>query len=251
MKRGVILALLTGTLVGCVRKEAPPWRWLELGSTSVSEALAQGKGIAAEVQDSAGTDRAVWPCILWASDTATQIAQRELLGLPSLSCGDLIRLHPENLPLSIRQAFRWEGVDSLTVRWRCLGRNEIARMGAVHLSRSPSPEAAEHSWWQALKRSSPDFFEPPAQRFAQGDPIRLSIVTLRPDGSMIGDTVKIAFFEGEPDQVVPALAPFVSLAGPGASAHIWSTSDGAFGSQAHPEWGLPAHTPVQFAVEAY
>lgn len=251
MRHGVLLTFLAGSLVACQHREASPWRWLELGTVPLSEALTEGKGVTAEVQELAENEHAGWPFILWATDPTTQIVQRELQGMPSLTCGDLIRLHPKNLPLSIQQAFDWNDNDSLTVRWRCLDQNEIARMGADHVARSKAPRAAEWEWWQALKHMSPDAFQAPAHRFAVGDPIQLRIITLRPDGNMVGDTVKMAFHQGEPDQVVPALASFLSVAGPGASARVWSTSDQAFGSQAHPEWGLPAHTPVQFVVEAY
>ena len=105
---GWLVALLS--LWGCRPSTPPPWVLIELGSGSVAEAMIDG-WIAAEVDH-----RTHW--LQPDADNSLATLARDLHSLPEIACGDLMRLAPGDLPLSVRDAFGWrERVDSMTVRW--------------------------------------------------------------------------------------------------------------------------------------
>jgi len=120
----------------------------------------------------------------------------------------------------------------------------IDRIGPVNLTTD------EQRWLETLRLSDPEVFTSPSARYRSGDLVRLVIECQRPDGSPVGDTVRLDFRLGEQDQVVTALEPGLSQAGPGAHWTVWALSSNAFGSQPQPKLGLPAHTPLKFSVVA-
>lgn len=241
---GLLICVLCA-LAGCTQKETAPWQWVELGAIPITEALDSGEGVAAMHPSSDD-----WPHIWWGQDTTLRIARRELTNMPGIACGDLMHLYTGDFPVSIRQVYGWGQSDSLLIRWRCLDRPALAQLGAAKTAAAPRPEESERHWFNALRQLEPDRIEWADRTYAEGDPVQLTIMAYRPDGSFFGDTVHMAFGAGAPDQVVPALLPFLNQAGPGASARVWSTSEMAFGSGAHPQWRLAPFTPVQFVVQA-
>ncbi|HCZ07901.1 MAG TPA: hypothetical protein DHV07_02030 [Flavobacteriales bacterium] len=231
---------------GCQSPDPLPWKLVELGTEPITSAWERGEAVAAEIEG----DR--WPGFIFAHDSSTQgrIARRDAKTLPVIMCGDKMRLHPKDLPLGWSSYFSWEGRDSLTVQWRCYDRAAIARFGSRLLQTSATPQADEQRWLETLRLSDPEVFTSPSARYRSGDLVRLVIECQRPDGSPVGDTVRLDFRLGEQDQVVTALEPGLSQAGPGAHWTVWALSSNAFGSQPQPKLGLPAHTPLKFSVVA-
>ena len=238
---GWLIALLV--LWGCHPSTPPSWKLIELGSGSVAEALADG-WVAAEVDDQ----------IHWLrpdEDNSLTTLARDLHSLPDIACGDLIRLSPKDLPLSIRDAFGWRGrVDSMTVRWHCHDQNSLAQFFLEEMNQnSASPSALEQEWIHLLRIQLPDEHSHAGQEFRSGEELTLSISTTRADGRPLEpETVSITFNMGDADQVVPAIEKELSHARSSSEWTVWATSADAFGEEAHPELGLPAHMPLRFSV---
>lgn len=231
--------VVSAALFGCQSRPSPPWKLLAIGTEPVDSALARGEAICAwDPLDAA------WPVLLYAGDAAV------LDSLPDILCGDQMTVLPTDLPKRLRQHMQWEGGDSLNLTWQCLGRQALAHMGADIVSKAARPALAEQMWRQALERTMPGTYEPPMAPFAWGDTVTLTITCERPDGRAVGDTVRLSFLKGEPDQVVPALEAGLSQAGPGARWATWALSSDAFGSGAHPDLGLAPFTPLFFRAEA-
>ncbi len=229
---------------GC-RSESPlQWRLLELGTTPITTAWERGQTVAAF------TDERLWPGFIFPNDSSPQarIARRDAMTMPAIMCGDKMRLHPKDLPLGWVQQFDWSTRDSLTVSWKCLERAELAALGAGIVRASAQPEADEWIWLEALSQCDPVAFSAPNRRFVEDEMVRLAIACERPDGTALGDTVRLDFRYGELGQVIKALQPGLNRAGPGAHWTIWSPSYLAFGSHRHPELALEAHTPLKFSV---
>ena len=123
---GWLIALLF--LWGCRPSTPPPWTLIELGNGSVAEAVVNG-WIAAEVDQE----------IHWLrrdEDNNLTTLARDFHSLPDIACGDLIRLSPADLPLSIQDAFGWRGrVDSMKVRWHCHDQNSLSRFFQEEMGR--------------------------------------------------------------------------------------------------------------------
>lgn len=241
----ILMALIPAA---CRTPEAAPWTLLELGTTPVVDALDQHLLVAAFPDHVEHT----WPGILIPGDTATpsRIAYRDLLTLPEIACGDLMRLRPEDLPMSLAHALVWPEGDSLTLRWTCMDRREFSAFAERFILNTDHPDLAESLWLSTLRRWFPESASFPESRYARGQAVHLDILAVRPDGSAIGDTVHLDFHLGDADQVVPALQPGLDRAGPGAHWSVWARSEDAFGSAPHPDLRLPAHAPVLFRVQA-
>lgn len=236
----------------CAPKTPLPWRLLELGMTPVHMAMADGQWILVETNTSPH----------WLSpDTLTLEGaklRRDMVSLPEISCGDLMRVPSSALPHSIVDALNWgpeltDRKDSLTLRWRCFDQRALAiwfenRIGAI----SPAKRGAEEAEWvRILQQAQPNSEAISARPYEKGQPIRLRILTVRADGTILNpDTVVMSFMYGDPSQVVTAIVPGLLKAGPGSEWAAWSTSQNAFGSQAHPDMGLKSHTPLRFSVWA-
>ncbi len=250
-----ILFLLA--LSGCSEREPLPWTLLELGSRPIRAAWDQGEALVltveARAQEDGGPKAAAsnWPIVIFPdTSAASRIMRRELFGLADIACGDRMRLHPQDLPPSLRAVLDEQYADSVELSWQCAHRTELAALLAPIVALSAQPGPSEERWLATLRKGFPEKVILPEHPYREGDHVQLEIEAYRPDGSLVGDTVKLAFRWGEPDQVVPALKPFLLQAGKGSSASLWSRSDQAFGTEAHPVLGLPAHTPVQFVVKA-
>lgn len=235
-----ILGLVAAALIcACHPKPSAPWKLIALGTEPIDSALARGEAICAwDPNDTA------WPALLYADDAIA------LDSLPVILCGDQMTVLPADLPQELRHHMQWEGSDSLTITWHCLGRRDLAQMGADLVSKTAQPAGAEWVWHQAMNRAVPDTFVPPTAPYNWGDTVTLTITCERPDGRSVGDTVRLSFMKGEADQVVPALEAGLSQAGPGASWTTWALSQDAFGSGDHPDLGLAAYTPLFFRIEA-
>ncbi len=243
---GVGLMLTTG---GCRPKEELPWTLLELGTEPLHAALDGGAAIRATWDDR----QHPFQGLMFPSDTTLQgrIARRDLLTLPTLACGDRLRLHPKDLPNSLTTQFDWPREDSLTVRWECLDGRALATLGRTIFSALEDSAHGERQWVAMLRQWRPETFTAPERIYSPGEKVDLTIVCSRPDGVQVGDTVRMEFRLGETDQVVPAVERALMKAGPGAYWAVWSPSEDAFGSRAHPDLQLPARTPLHFAVEAH
>ena len=234
--------------MGCQQKERLPWRLLELGTQPLAEAMEHGNVVHATYEG----QQDPFQGLLFPRDTTLQarIARRDVLTLPTLACGDRMRLHPADLPGSLTAALDWPQEDSLTVRWDCLDGVKLADLGMQAFNWNGDSTVAERMWLEVLRSWKPETMTAPARRYAENDPVSLTVVCTRPDGRQVGDTVRMKFRKGETDQVVPALEQGLAIAGPGASWSVWSASNEAFGSQAHPSLGLTAHMPLHFTVQA-
>ena len=239
---GWLIALLV--LWGCRPSTPPPWKLIELGSGSVAETVVDG-WVAVKVDHQ----------IHWLrpdeGNSLTTLA-RDLHSLPEIACGDLIRLSPADLPLSIRDAFRWRGrVDSMTVRWQCHDQNSLAQFFLEEMGRdSAFPSAIEKEWVDLLRMRLPDERSHLGQDIQPGVEVTLSISTTRADGRPLEpETVSITFNKGDADQVVPAIERELSRARSNSEWAVWAPSADAFGEEAHPELGLPPHMPLRFMVQ--
>ena len=230
-------------IVGCTAPQTPPWRLMELGHGDVTSALDAGQWVLAESEAGPG----------WLSPDTTlegRALLRDLRSLPTLACGDRMRLSPTDLPWTLRDRFGWTGTDSLTVHWQCLGPDELAQHHTAAMRRRPFDQGRIEADWVALLRAAePDWMLEGQTPIAEGDSVTLTISTRRADGiTLEPDPVVLTFALGHPDQVVPALAPWLSGIKRGTQFAVWSTSDQAFGSEAHPELGLPEQMPLRFSV---
>ena len=238
---GWLIALLF--LCCCRPSTPPPWKLIELGSDSIAEAVVRG-WIAAEVDQE----------IHWLrpdADNSAATLARDLHSLPDIACGDLIRLSPGDLPLSIRDAFGWRGrVDSMTVRWQCHDQNSLAQFFLKEMGRdSAFPSAIEKEWVDLLRIQLPDERSHVGQAIRAGEEVTLSISTTRADGRPLEpETVSVTFNMGDADQVVPGIERELNRARSNSEWTVWATSADAFGEEAHPELGLPAHMPLRFGV---
>ena len=238
---GWLVALLS--LWGCRPSTPPPWVLIELGSGSVAEAMIDG-WIAAEVDH-----RTHW--LQPDADNSLATLARDLHSLPEIACGDLMRLAPGDLPLSVRDAFGWrERVDSMTVRWHCHDQNSLAQFFLDKMERNSAPPSAlEQEWIKLLQMHFPDYSSHAGQDIQSGEEMTLSISTTRADGHPLQpETVSISFNKGDADQVVPAIERELNRARTISEWAMWATSVDAFGEEAHPELGLPPHMPLRFTV---
>lgn len=240
-------AAVTMLAWGCTEQQTLPWTLIELGTDPLVQAWESGMLIAAEEVG----DITSWPAML-PPDTSKEgrIIRRDLASLPIIACGDVMRLSPTDLPMALADRLGWSGRDSVTVRWNCLDRTALATLGRALVDAAEAPALTEAQWLRALKALEPEHFTRPEARYAVGDPVQLQVITLRPDGSRVGDTLHMDFIFGDRDQVVPALEAPLSQAGPGADWSVWAGSGFAFGSGPHPGLGLAAFTPLQFLVSA-
>lgn len=219
---------------------------MELGTAPITAAWERGEAVAAF------TEGQQWPGLIFATDSSQigRIVRREAQALPPISCGDKMRLHPKDLPLSWARALGWKNQDSLTVRWQCLDQTDLADLGQRLTQASAQPAAEERLWMAALKSMDPEYSAPAQRRYQPGEKVHLSIACQRPDGSHVGDTIRLDFRFGETGQVVDALQPGLAQAGPGAHWSVWALSSKAFGSQRQSKLLLEAHTPLKFTVVA-
>ena len=238
-------ALMVATmLLGCTSpKNPPPWRWMELGSGPLVEALEQGEWILADSE---------LPDAWLAPDTtpAGQTLIRDLRTFGNVACGDRMRLDPADLPLSLRHQFGWAHQDSLTIQWWCMDQGELALHFQQQMRQRPFDKPAlESEWVDLLRKRSPDWVSPGSATIVSGEALTLSISTTRADGIPLEpDTVTMTFSRGDREQVVPAIEAWLDQMPIGSRLHIWSTSELAFGSMAHDGLGLPAHMPLLFEV---
>ena len=245
---GILTLLATQ---GCNPREPSPWTLMELGTRPVREAWDKGEALVLVAGDGAKDGNEPWPVVLFPdSSLDSRILRREIFSMPSIACGDRMRMHWSSLPLAIREAVPGPHSDSIVIKWHCMDRRKLAAFAAQQVALSAHPNQIESQWIASLRLGYPEEFEAPERTYREDETVFLEIATHRPDGSEIGDTVRLTFQFGQSDQVVPALEPFLLEAGPGCKASIWAPSADAFGQEAHPEFGLPAHTPVQFVVKA-
>ena len=193
------------------------------------------------------------------STPAARLARRGLLRtLPViLLAATRCACTPPTLPLGLElRAFLGGPARTASPsQWRCsatrAGHRPLSGHDCCRLAASaPSSVPQRQRWLETLRLSDPEVFTSPSARYRSGDLVRLVIECQRPDGSPVGDTVRLDFRLGEQDQVVTALEPGLSQAGPGAHWTVWALSSNAFGSQPQPKLGLPAHTPLKFSVVA-
>ena len=240
-----IAALLTALLSfwGCQPSTPPPWKLIELGSGSVAEAVVHG-WVAAEVDHQTHWLRPD-------ADNSLATLSRDLHSLPEIECGDLIRLSPEDLPLSILDALGLRGeTDSIIVRWHCHDQNSLAQFFLDEMNQnSASPSMLEQEWIHLLQMQHPDHSSHVGQEVPSGGEMTLSISTTRADGLPLEpETVSITFNKGDADQVVPAIERELNRARSNSEWTVWAASTEAFGEKAHPELGLPPHMPLLFTV---
>ena len=243
-------------LVGCQSADPLPWRLIALGTTPLTTALEDGQVVVAHAWNAEGAEDATgWPGMLFPSETGQRNLQvmRDLRTLPTLTCGDVIRFSPSSMPLTLREHFGWtvKSEDNISVRWDCMDGIALGPWGMAAVAKAQDPAAAESAFLASLMRWAPNQVQTTTSPYQLGDSIHLQIVTTRPDGQRVGDTVRLGFRKGQPDQVVPALEPGLASAGPGATWTVWSLSKDGFGSEAHPHLRLPAHTPLHFEVQAH
>ena len=241
-----ICALFTAVWsTGCRSDSTLPWRLIELGTDPMATAWDRGEAVAVFAEGNR------WPGFIFPNDNSPQgrILRRDALTMPAIMCGDKMRLHPKDFPLGWVQKFGWKTTDSLTVHWQCLDRLGLAQLGAETVRTSPHPEADEARWLEALMELDPPRFTEPIRPFFLDEKVRLAITCQRPNGTALGDTVRLDFRFGESGQVVDALVPGLERAGPGAHWTVWSASSQAFGSQGQPELNLAAHTPLRFSID--
>lgn len=231
-------------LLGCTPpKDPPPWRWMELGSGPVDDALKQGKWVRVDSELPSA----------WLSPGTSPEGQalvRDLRTLGNVTCGDRMRLNPTDLPLSLRHQFGWTLQDSLTVQWNCLDQDELARHFQKQMRQRPFDKPAlESEWVGLLRKRDPNWVSPGEAPIRPGEALTLAISTTRADGIPLEpDTVILTFSRGDRDQVVPAIEPWLNQMPIGSQLHLWSTSDLGFGSTAHAALGLPEHMPLHFEV---
>ena len=238
---GWLVVLLS--LWSCHHSTPPPWKLIELGSGSVAEAVVHG-WVAAEVDQQTHWLRPD-------ADNSLATLARDLHSLPDIACEDLMRLSPEDLPLSIRDAFGWRGkVDSMTIRWHCHDQDSLAQFFLEEMGRdSASPSAIEQEWVDLLRMRLSDHRSHGGQVIQSGEEITLTISTARADGRPLEpETVSISFNKGDANQVVPAIERELSRARSNSQWTVWGTSADAFGEEAHPELGLPPLMPLRFTV---
>lgn len=243
MRRGVFLGALL-CLWGCTPTAPLPWQLLELGQGSLPDALEQGQWVLAQSDRGEG-----W----WVPDTSMtgQSLVRDLRTLPEIACGDHMRLSTSDFPLSIRAELGWGEADSLTVWWRCLGKMELAEHHLTSMRRRPFDRARiERDWLTLLQRAEPDWSQPGHTSISLGEPVNLTISTQRADGRMLEpNPIMLRFHQGDEGQVVPALESWLSQARRGSQIALWCSSADAFGVEAHPDLGLPAHMPLRFSAK--
>jgi len=239
-----LMAIFTAVCsAGCRSKSTLPWRLMELGTDPIVSAWNRGEAVAVF------TEGHLWPGFIFPNDSSPQgrIMRRDALTMPAIMCGDKMRIDPHDFPLGWVEQFGWE-TDSLTVQWQCLDRTGLAALGAEIVRNSPQPEAEEVRWLDALMELDPPRYTEPSRPFLLDEKVRLAITCQRPNGAVLGDTVRLDFRFGESGQVVDAIVPGLQRAGPGAHWTVWSASSQAFGSHGQPELNLLAHTPLQFSV---
>ncbi len=99
--------LLSVLVVACMSSCGPrtplPWRLMELGTAPITAAWERGEAVAAF------TEGQQWPGLIFATDSSQigRIVRREAQALPPISCGDKMRLHPKDLPLSWARVLGW------------------------------------------------------------------------------------------------------------------------------------------------
>ena len=229
-------------LIGCTRSAGPPWRLIELGEGPVAGQLETGW-----VRVESGSDsRWLLP------DNGPEglaLLARDLRSLPEIACGDKVRLWPGDIPLSIRHAAGWTGTDSLTVRWQCFDQTGLAGLFLEAIQQdSALADQREAAWISMLQIHRPDTQRHDGVPLRIGEEVTLSIST-RADGRPLEpETVTITFNMGDADQVVPAIEKELNRARSNSEWTAWATSADAFGEEAHPELGLPAHMPLRFSV---
>lgn len=204
LKRVFLIAGWFGmATMGCQQKAPLPWRLLELGTQPLTEALSQGHVVHATFEG----QQDPFQGMLFPHDTTLQgrIARRDVLTLPTLACGDRMRLHPADLPGSLTAALDWPLDDSLTVRWDCLHEAQLASLGMQAFALGGDSSETERKWLEVLRSWKPETMKGAERRYAENEPVSLTVVCTRPDGHRVGDTVRMKFRKGETDQVVPAL----------------------------------------------
>jgi len=242
MRWRMALILVLG-LAGCTRSTPPPWQLLELGQGSVPDAIrdqwvmveADGNRHWLEAGEGNGLEK----------------LSRDLRTLPEIACGDVMRLAPGNLPLSIRHSLGLEGMkDSLTVKWNCLDQAALAAVFLKAIQDDPlQGDAMEDKWVDLLRTHHPETDRHSGKALRSGDEITLLVSTVRADGQPLEpETVRLTFNHGDADQVVEALEPGLLLARSNSTWSVWARSGSAFGQEAHPDLGLPAHMPLRFSV---
>ena len=231
-------------LAGCTHDPAPPWRWMELGHRPLAQAWDHGNWIRVDVED-----HTHW-VIPNFDRNWTGVADPKL-NWSDLHCGDRLRLHPKDGHPALLSALPKLGQDSVTLRWQCANLEELTQWHMQRLQLQPTRgDDLEARWLALLQKHLPDEGVHNGARVSEGDSIRLAISTWRADGEPLEpDTVRLSFILGDPDQVVPALAPGLARVTNTSQWTVWSSSAEAFGSGAHPELGLPAHMPLRFSVK--
>ena len=185
-------------LVGCQSADPLPWRLIALGTTPLTTALEDGQVVVAHAWNTEGAEDATgWPGMLFPSDTGQRNLQvmRDLRTLPTLTCGDVIRFSPAVMPLTLREHFGWTGNTnaSISVQWSCMDALALGRWGMGAVAKAQDPALAEAAFLASLMRWSPNQVRPPTSAYQLGDSIHLQIVTTRPDGQTVGDTVRLGF----------------------------------------------------------
>jgi len=230
-------------LIGCTRSAGPPWRLIELGVGSVANHLESGW---VRVESDSGHH---WLLADQGSEELAMLA-RDLRSLPEIACGDRVRLLPSDMPLSIRHAAEWTGTDSLTVQWQCFDEPGLAALFLERIQQdSASADQREAEWISMLQIHRPDTQHHNGVPLRMGEEVTLRVTTQCADGRrLMPDTVRLTFRIGDAGQVAPALEEGLRHIHSESQWSVWSTSSNAFGSEAHPELGLPAHMPLQFSV---
>lgn len=230
-------------LAGCVKTAPPPWHLMALGEGSVAESIGH-EWVMAEVQGERHWLQAK------GAHERTKLS-RDLQSLPDIACGDVMRISPLDLPLSISHAFGWEDrKDSIVVTWHCLDQGALAALYRQSIEDHPNQAAAlEREWIRLLQLHHPNSERHEGERLKMGDEITLALTTVRADAMpMKPETVKLTFHLGDSDQVVDALQPGLNMVRTHSTWSVWATSASAFGQEAHPDLGLPAHTPLWFSA---
>ena len=230
-------------LIGCTRSAGPPWRLIELGEGSVANHLMSGW---VRVESDSGHH---WLLPDQGSGELAILA-RDLRSLPEIACGDKVRLLPDDMPLSIRHAAGWTGTDSLTVQWQCFDQPALAALFLEEIQQdSALADPWEAAWISMLQVHHPDTQRHDGVPLRMGEEVTLLVNTECADGrKLMPDTVRLTFRIGDAGQVAPALEEGLRHIHSESQWSVWSTSSDAFGSEAHPELGLPAHMPLQFSV---
>lgn len=242
MNRFIPILIPALLLIGCTQSAGPPWRLIELGEGSVADHIETGW---VRVESGSGDH---W--LLPGGNSERLVLARDLRSLPEMACGDKMRLWPGDMPLSVRHATGWSGTDSLTVRWHCFDEPGLAALFLERIQQdSASADQMEAEWISMLQIHRPDTQHHNGVPLRLGEEVTLRVTTQCPDGRrLMPDTVRLTFRIGDAGQVAPALEEGLRHIHSESQWSVWSTSSNAFGSEAHPELGLPAHMPLQFSV---